>query len=182
MEKILNNTIYPEEKSVIRNIVDNPIKVIFLDIDGVLNYDKWYVSKEYQVLQESENVELDIDPKCAERINNICNETGAKIVISSEWRLSWYGTTMRLVRGGINPEYILDKTPERIWVTIPGFDHSRGAEINDWLDFHPECKKYVIIDDRTDFKNNQQPYFVHVNPHIGLTDELMNKAINILKT
>lgn len=170
------------EKAVIRNIVDNPIKVIFLDIDGVLNYDNWYVSNEYQKLQWNEDNELDIDPACAERINNICKETGAKIVISSDWRISWYGTTMRLERGGINPEYILDKTPERMWINIPNFDHSRGAEIEDWLVFHPECKKYAIIDDRTDFKENQKPYFVHVNPHIGLTDELMFKVINILNT
>jgi hypothetical protein len=156
------------------------MKVIFLDIDGVLNYDKWYVSNEYQKLQWNEDNELDIDPACAERINKICEKTGAKVVISSDWRISWYGTQLRLERGGINPEYILDKTPERIWINIPGFDHSRGAEINDWLEMHPECEKYVIIDDRTDFKDNQQPFFIHVNSFIGFTDENMNKAIDLL--
>ena len=156
------------------------MKVIFLDIDGVLNHDNWYISKEFKALNTSDDVELDVDPKCAERINKICEETGAKIVISSDWRISWYGTNIRLERGGIKPEYILDKTPERIWIDIPGFDHSRGAEIDDWLVFHPECKNYVIIDDRIDFKDYQQSHFVHVNAHNGLTDELMRKAINIL--
>ena len=63
---------------------------------------------------------MDIDPKCAERINKICEQTGAKIVISSDWRISWYGT-YELQRGGINTEYIIDKTPELLWINIPGF-------------------------------------------------------------
>lgn len=158
------------------------MKVIFLDIDGVLNHDQWYISKRYQDMQWNEDNELDIDPDCAERINKICEVTDAKIVISSDWRYSWYGTILRLERGGINKEYIIDKTPERIWLNIPGIDKSRGAEIEDWLDFNIDTNNYVIIDDRTDFKKNQRKHFVHINPHRGLTDEDMNEAINILKT
>jgi hypothetical protein len=158
------------------------MKVIFLDIDGVLNYTDWYTSEEFQALKCDENTELDIDPKCAERINNICESTGAKIVITSDWRISWYGTLMRLQRGGINPEYIIDKTPELLWINIPGFDKSRGSEIETWLNFHLDINNYVIIDDRTDFRKEQKKFFIHVNPKIGFTDAQMNKAINILNT
>ena len=154
------------------------MKVIFLDIDGVLNYTQWYVDDRNPGNLDGE--EGDLDPLCVNRIINICNNTGAKVVISSDWRISWYGTQLRLGRMGLDENYILDKTPERIWINIPGFDHSRGAEINDWLEMHPECEKYVIIDDRTDFKDNQQPFFIHVNPFIGFTDENMNKAIDLL--
>ena len=59
-------------------------------------------------------------------------------------------------------------------------DTSRGAEINDWLEAHPECTNYVIIDDRTDFNENQNDNFVHINSMYGITDEDMNKAIAIL--
>jgi hypothetical protein len=159
------------------------MKIIFLDIDGVLNHDQWYISKEYQTLYQNEDNELDIDPKCAERINKICEQTGAKIVISSDWRISWYGTLMRLQRGGINTEYIIDKTPELLWIDIPGFDKSRGSEIETWVNFNMDINQnYVIIDDRTDFKPSQQEHFIHINPHCGITDEDMNKAINILNT
>ena len=154
------------------------MKVIFLDIDGVLNYTQWYVDDRNPGNLNGE--EGDLDPLCVNRIINICNETGAKVVISSDWRISWYGTQLRLGRMGLDENYILDKTPERIWINIPGFDHSRGAEINDWLEMHPECEKYVIIDDRTDFKDNQQPFFIHVNPFVGFTDENMNTAIDLL--
>ena len=156
------------------------MKVIFLDIDGVLNYTQWYTNDRNPGNINGE--EGDLDPLCVNRIINICNNTGAKVVISSDWRISWYGTQLRLARMGLDENYILDKTPERIWITIPGFDHSRGAEINDWLEMHPECDKYAIIDDRTDFKPEQQKYFIHINHHCGITDEDMNKAINILNT
>lgn len=157
------------------------MKIIFLDIDGVLNHDKWYVSKEFQALNTSDDVELDVDPKCAERINIICKETGAKIVISSDWRISsWYGTIKRLERGGINIDNIIDKTPEHLWKTPPMFDRSRGSEIDHWLIMHPECEKYVIIDDRMDFKKQQRKNFVNTKQSIGLTDSDMEKAIAIL--
>ena len=154
------------------------MKVIFLDIDGVLNYTQWYVDDRNPGNLNGE--EGDLDPLCVNRIINICNKTGAKVVISSDWRISWYGTQLRLGRMGLDENYILDKTPERIWINIPGFDHSRGAEIDDWLSSHPECDNYVIIDDRTDFKDNQMGNFIHINPKIGLTDENMNQAIAIL--
>ena len=89
---------------------------------------------------------------------------------------------MRLQRGGINTEYIIDKTPALLWIDFPGLDKSRGSEIETWLDFHLDINNYVIIDDRTDFKPNQQEHFIHINPHCGITDEDMNKAINILNT
>ena len=154
------------------------MKIIFLDIDGVLNYTQWYVDDRNPGNLYGE--EGDLDPLCINRIINICNETGAKVVISSDWRISWYGTQMRLANMGLTEDYVIDKTPERIWITVPGFDHSRGAEINDWLEAHPECSNYVIIDDRTDFKDDQQEHFIKVNPYCGFTDELMNKAIKIL--
>lgn len=184
-EKIANN-ISEKGKTLFKNLLDNDneknIKVIFLDIDGVLNYDKWYTSEEYQNLFYKDDVELEIDPACSERINKICTETNSKIVITSDWRISsWYGTIIRLKRGGINEDYILDKTPERPWFNIKGYDYSRGAEINDWLEQHPECTNYVIIDDREDFKEEQKMHFVHVNKSEGFTENLMEKALNILK-
>ena len=156
------------------------MKVIFLDIDGVLNYTNWYISEKYQELQWNEDNEIDVDPLCSERINNICKKTGAKIVITSDWRISWYSTTMRLERGGINPEYIIDKTPEHLWNTPPMFDRSRGSEIEHWLMLHPNCDGYVIIDDRTDFKENQLNNFIHINPMYGISNDDMEKAIAIL--
>ena len=55
-------------------------KLIFLDIDGVLNYNSWYYN--------SRNIEKekDLDLFCIERINILTKLTKAYIVISSDWR------------------------------------------------------------------------------------------------
>ena len=158
------------------------MKVIFLDIDGVLNYTQWYVSDRNPGNLYGE--EGDIDPLCAERINRICSETGAKIVISSDWRISWPYCIDRLVKGGIGEGLVIDKTPEHMWVEHCTEDFldftSRGSEIDDWLSQHPECDRYVILDDRKDFTEEQQPNFIHVNSMRGLDDDDVKFAIQIL--
>ena len=62
------------------------MKAVFLDIDGVLNYTQWYVSDRNP--GNLDGKEGDIDPLCADRVNLICEKTGAKIVLSSDWRIS----------------------------------------------------------------------------------------------
>ena len=61
------------------------MKVIFLDIDGVLNYTKWYTDERNPGNLYGQ--EGDLDPLCINRIIRICEETGAKVVISSDWCL-----------------------------------------------------------------------------------------------
>lgn len=155
------------------------MKIIFLDIDGVLNYTQWYVSDRNPGNLNGE--EGDIDPLCAERINNICQVTDAKIVLSSDWRISWPYCIDRLEKGGIKKGLIIDKTPEHMWNEFVSEEYkSRGSEIDDWLSQHPECDRYVILDDRKDFTEEQQPNFIHVNPMRGIDDTDVVFAIQIL--
>lgn len=165
------------------------MKVIFLDIDGVLNYTKWYVDDRNPGNLNGQ--EGDIDPMCVERVLRICRETGAKVVISSDWRIDWIGTRLRLGNMGLTEEFIIDKTPENIWKCLSRHDYfnddydkiyenSRGREIDDWLKEHPECTNFVIIDDRTDFTEGQQPHFIHVDSMYGLTDDNVDIAIMTL--
>lgn len=60
------------------------------------------------------------------------------------------------------------------------YEFSRGKEIDMWLEAHPECTNFVILDDRMDFTEDQQPHFIHVNPMIGLTDDDADIAIMTL--
>ena len=165
------------------------MKAIFLDIDGVLNYTEWYVSDRNPGNLNGQ--EGDIDPMCVERVLRICKETGAKVDISSDWRISWEGTLMRLERMGLTRDIVIDKTPELIWTRISmhdymlseedeGYEFSRGREVDLWLEAHPDCTNFVIIDDRMDFTNEQEPHFVRVNPVCGLTDDNVDIAIMIL--
>ena len=163
------------------------MKIIFLDVDGVLNYTQWYVSDRNPGNLNGQ--EGDIDPECIERVMRIVKETGAKVVITSDWRISWGGTLDRLERMGLPRDVVIDKTPFA-WgndmslkqYMLDDIDdiYSRGNEVNLWLKEHPDCTNYTILDDRTDFTDEQQPHFVHINPMYGLTDDDADIAIMIL--
>lgn len=157
------------------------MKVLFLDCDGVLNYTRYYSTGASRA--NSDKGEFDIDPKCIERVIEICNETDAKIVVSSDWKISWPGAQIRLENAGIPEGLIIGKTPDFIWMRgiSHSIDCSRGAEINEWLRNHPECDNFVILDDRSDFKDYQLSHFVHIDPMDGLTNDHVVLAIQILK-
>ena len=64
------------------------MKVLFLDIDGVLNNDKTFEEvHDYYVKTGYHKVEIGLD--MVERLFKIIEATGAKIVLSSSWRLGW---------------------------------------------------------------------------------------------
>ena len=59
---------------------------------------------------------------------------------------------------------------------------NRGEEIDAWLAAHPDCERYVILDDcpSTQFPNNKQ-YFVQTNYRKGIQEKDVKEAIKILK-
>lgn len=147
-----------------------------MTVDGILNYTLWYYDDRNPGNLNGE--EGDIDPLCVERINLLCEKSGAKIVVSSDWRISssWQS---RLEKAGL--KNIIDKTPITIFGNYGKTYHfSRGEEIDMWLQWYPEISNYVIIDDREDMMEHQLDHFVKVNPYRGFTDEDMEKAILIL--
>ena len=56
-------------------------RYIFCNNDGVINSETWYKTHKPGNLGEVDN---DIDLKCIERLNRICSETGAYLVMSSD--------------------------------------------------------------------------------------------------
>lgn len=157
-------------------------KIIFMDVDGVLNYTKWYVDDRNPGNLYGQ--EGDIDPECVRRIVNICKRTGAKIVLSSDWRID-KNSIGRLERAGFPEGLIFSQTPELIWTLFNSptstEDYSRGREINMWLTEHPDTYNYVIIDDREDFSDEQKRFhYICVDSDNGFTDKNMEDAIRIL--
>lgn len=59
------------------------MKVIFLDIDGVLNNNDYYERRSKGLI----NNKHDIDELLISRVNDIVEATNAVIVVSSTWRL-----------------------------------------------------------------------------------------------
>lgn len=107
------------------------MKVLFLDVDGVLNHAEADWSGGYQAL----------DPACVERVRGVCDRTGARIVVSSTWRGSQSGMALLL---GAFGERIIGVTP---FIRIT----PRHAEVGAWITQHSaiplEC---VAVDDDGD--------------------------------
>lgn len=157
------------------------MKVIFLDVDGVLN-------SEFSRDKERNNFDNWMEHEVSEmHVNNlkkIVDATGAQIVLSSSWRFDHPKATGRdfiadplmkvldrkLKAVGLD---IIDVTPD-----LRG--KIRGAEIQDWLDRHSEVERFVILDDDVDMMEEQKPFFVNTTFKNGLTEEMANKAIEIL--
>ena len=151
-------------------------KLIFLDIDGVLDT---YKSR-YQ-----------LDLVLLERLGNLLARTDAKIVVSSSWRSNDVAGTVEFMTDpdnpsvGSNPFPFTDKvvgiTPILYSVIDGDIDRpaTRGEEIAAYLKDHP-CDNYVILDDCDEMQRDQWPHLVLVNDEVGLTDEDMEKAVSIL--
>lgn len=173
-----------------------PIKVIFLDFDGVLNNNVWI--RERCAAGDQHLILTDVMPEHVSLLNQIIERSGAKVVISSSWRHHYglfdnFSRTGRdsgdslkaiLERAGFKGE-LIGRTPDG-W---PGIRFSeqrlRGKEIQAWLDeWHsmgkPRVEAFVILDDSDDMAHMRDTNFVHTDEEKGLTQEDVEKALVIL--
>lgn len=177
-------------------------KIIFLDIDGVVNIPN------YQAF----------DGACLENLYEIVKKTNAKIVVSSSWREGNLEKTKNsLKESGFAEDMlnvIIGETVRGYHFVQPGsfLKLIRGNEVGTWVDrnlkypWHdnPEMDtqyrildidgnfqkmrhntvgvdySFVILDDDQDFLLCQKDYFVHTDGMIGLTKEDVKNAIDIL--
>lgn len=146
------------------------MKVIFLDVDGVLNSEAWF--KKMAESGEKYRVGKDIDPDACKRFRKLVKDTGAKVVLSSSWRGSKENED--IIEKALRLK-LLDRTP-RMW--RPPFTsweyRERGREVLAWLQDHAAVSKYAIIDDDPDFFD-WQPLFRTEWKH-GLTDEIAERV------
>jgi hypothetical protein len=162
-------------------------KVIFLDIDGVLNTKDWHC----RMTKDTPHDEFGFafDPIAVSNLAHIIDETGAVIVISSSWK--FHGVTKLRKMWAIRnlPGEILDITPNTVsdeMLLNADLDKvelgvCRGNEIKEWLTMHEgEVSNYVIIDDYDDLLPEQENYTVITNTLIGISEFDAEKAIKIL--
>lgn len=154
------------------------MKVLFLDIDGVLN------SHAFWKRRKEQNLSMDhkIDPLAVELLNKITDESGAKIVVSSTWRLPYVWnkqfdmlvTKMRQI--GLTAE-VIGMTPDH------NKSYGRGGEIQAWMlqarQDGMEIESFVILDDDSDM-DHLMPFLVKTTMTDGLQDTHVQAAIEIL--
>ena len=157
------------------------MKVIFLDIDGVL------VTRNHLLDMvalgntgaDSNGLHL-FDPKCVDAFRKVMDATNATIILSSAWKT--FGTSIMdklwLDRG--MPGHIFEFTPTKL-------SCGRGTAIDMWLKDAKirglDVDSFVIIDDDTfDMLISHTPNIVKTSFDDGLTDTLADDAIRILNT
>ena len=154
-------------------------KVLFLDIDGVLN-PKWWIRKPVVDIYG-----YDFDAEPVANLEKIIAETGADIVISSSWKCMGLSKLQRMWKDRGLPGKVVDVTPDFMSdellmnEELGNMDHlcNRGCEIKGWLMQHKDEEvQYVIIDDMDDILPEQQAYFIQTDPGIGISDIDVMKA------
>lgn len=152
------------------------MKVVFLDIDGVLNrsdYRREMMKKGHiSVILQQDNLSV---------LKRIVDATDASIVLVSSWRKFWRREGS-IDRAGQQIEqaldeyglFIIDKTP----VLQKG---SRSDEVELWLKNKRYIDQFVILDDN-DFtwSRKLRSHWVECPNSTGLTDQLADTAINVL--
>ena len=151
------------------------MKVIFLDIDGVLN----------SYIYDRERLENDgnIDRTRLVILKELVDKTDAKIVLSSSWRNHWDKDQTKCDEIGqeIASDFasagleIYDKTPKLGYL-------ERSEEIKLWLKDKTNVEKFVIFDDNGYNWKELSDNFIQTNYRIGrgLEKEHIKKAIELL--
>ena len=155
------------------------MKVIFLEIDGVLN------------CLSSKSREpggcIGIDDARVKLLREIVDATGAKIVLTSTWQKEWKPE-------GITDSgrYLINKLwRERLKIfsrTGKWSWNDRGQGIIDWISNAPEkVESWIVLDDEIDEifedypSNDIIPHLVQTNFYLdGLDEQAVNQAIEIL--
>ena len=151
-------------------------RVIFLDIDGVLNSSDFddHCRGTYLIDPATEDL---LDAEAIMTLRYIADKTDAEVVMSSSWReypeAKWKAI-MQLDFYGVQ---VVDSTP-----ILPGskqWDY-RNQEIKAWLSEHPDVTDYLILDDIPMTYVEQAKRQVLTTMQRGLLREHADKAIKIL--
>ena len=163
---------------------NSKMKIIFLDIDGVLNSMDWCEN------QKDSGRYTEINPEKVKMLKEIVDRTGAIIVLSSTWR------TLSRIPGSRNEHpqytYLVDSIADyglKIKSHTPYINNNRPEEIMEWISEYEDKEdiQLVCLDD--DFwpehyeKYGMKDHLVHTcfyEADGGLRKEHVEKAVKIL--
>lgn len=146
--------------------------VLFLDIDGVLCLQRAHEGRTHEVP----------DPRAAANLQELCEKTGAKIVINSDW-LAYRSENdiadlQKLIADAGLTAYLHED-----WQTgYAPMARDREAAIGAWLAGHQDIAEYLIIDDANlpGLTAEQARRHVHTALYNGFTDEDLEFSLRLL--
>jgi predicted phosphatase len=160
-------------------------RLIFLDVDGVLNSHHFLKAQSERLSREStlrtwdDRDEDMIDPAAVKLLAELVQRSGAFLVLSSSWRITRRLSHMRELLAGKGfpaPVPFIDKTPST--------QKQRGYDIQAWLDSELAQGRLwpdgmVILDDSSDMVH-LEPWLVRTEYPKGLQAEHVEKALEVL--
>jgi len=161
-------------------------KIIFLDIDGVLNSNFWDENHQREI---SDGTLIDEDKVYL--LRQIITRTEANIVLHSGWRF-WFDKNILPLRKESqrlveilkrNNIIISDITPDFSTEEIrktKKFSLVKAIEILTWLNAHAEVEKWIVIDDLCLHNEEIEKHQLKTNQIVGLTKEDVDLAIDML--
>lgn len=138
------------------------MKVIFLDIDGVLCSFRTYHF---------------LDVYATSFLINLCENKNIKIVISSSWRKNKNAEVFfkNIFKDILHKNWktpILDREQSNgLWTSV-----SRGTEIQKWLD-NNNVSEYLILDDDIDILESQKNNYIKIDTLNGIIYDDMVKIL-----
>lgn len=154
------------------------MKVIFLDVDGVLNY---------RGCKEMFNGLYGVDEDRLDKLAEIAHSTKAAIVLTSTWKQLWDNQPVNSTSLDPMALYLVNKLKSRgLHLTDRTEErdpNQRGHGIKAWLRKVPDIESWVVLDDEVfpDYKECEiTKRLVHTSFEHGLTDKHVEKAIKIL--
>ena len=161
-------------------------KIVFLDIDGVLNSNFWNESHQREISDGTLIDESKIDMLC-----KLVKDTDAQIILHSGWKY-WFDSDLKPLRkeaenlrallekegltiAGVTP----DHAPEEIKKNRK-FSHIKAGEILAWLEQHNDVDAWVVLDDLDLHNTEIEKHQIRTDQSVGLTDEDVEKAKKML--
>lgn len=143
------------------------MKLIFLDIDGVLVTTN-------SMIPSDKYFGHTFDKTCVQNLIQILNVTGAKIVISSSWR---EGRSLAQLQSIFKANGI----EECVIGVTPSFNDgtNRGMEIKEYLESCHGIDCFVIIDDEEKM-GDLEPFLVETEFRTGITECIKDEVIRRL--
>jgi hypothetical protein len=127
------------------------MKIIFLDIDGVLATNNEFMRNRKKFWEKHPamaelNVPYPWNEEAVQVFNQILDETDAEIVLSSDWKLHWNLDELKSIFTWNKVKKYPIGVTEDIFIGSGNLEMTRAGEIGEYILLH-DIKNYVVIDD-----------------------------------
>ncbi len=176
------------------------MKILFLDIDGVLNCLPAEPERRWADFRKNDERAFGLNRELVQNLKNVLAETDAMIVVTSSWRhfddyapfrpKEQWRDVLAGMMGRSSGELFLGDTPSLASKKMDDEGTSeyslRGKEIRAWLDENkdrlPDEIGLCVVDDEViDIIGEiDKRFVVHVDRNVGLTEEVTRRVVAVL--